>query len=113
MDLIKTISIGAQVALLTLVFSASVNAKDKVQTAQDVKSVTQAKVNTKSQADAININTANVAQLQQLSGIGESKAKAIVDYRKQIGKFTSISQLLNVKGIGEKLLEKNAAKLTL
>ncbi len=55
----------------------------------------------------ININTATVQQLQQLHGIGEKKAQAIVDYRNQHGKFKNIAELADVKGIGPKLLEKN------
>ncbi|MGL4473508.1 MAG: ComEA family DNA-binding protein [Shewanella sp.] len=59
------------------------------------------------QAMRININTANVEELSMLDGVGPSKAQAIVDYRKQHGKFSSIDDLLNVKGIGPKTLDSN------
>ena len=49
----------------------------------------------------ININTATAEQLQALPGIGTTYAQRIVDYRKANGPFTSPTQLLNVKGIGE------------
>ncbi|PID65229.1 MAG: hypothetical protein CR977_01770 [Gammaproteobacteria bacterium] len=49
----------------------------------------------------VNINTAGVEELTALSGIGEKKAKAIINYRKKNGKFKSVSDLTNVKGIGE------------
>ncbi|WOT04074.1 ComEA family DNA-binding protein [Shewanella youngdeokensis] len=65
------------------------------------------------QAEVININSASVEQLSSLKGVGESKAKAIVDYRKTHGKFDSIEDLSEVKGIGEKLIEKNKAALSL
>ncbi len=61
----------------------------------------------------VNINTASVAELCNLSGIGEVKAKAIVEYRTQNGKFTSIDDLANVKGIGPKTVEKNRARIKL
>ncbi len=49
----------------------------------------------------ININTANQAQLEELEGIGETTALRIIEYRKQNGKFKTIEDLKNVKGIGE------------
>lgn len=54
----------------------------------------------------ININTANVQELQKLSGIGEAIALRIVEYRKENGKFNSIEDLKNVSGIGESKFNK-------
>ncbi|QDZ43062.1 helix-hairpin-helix domain-containing protein [Corynebacterium sp. sy039] len=48
----------------------------------------------------ININTASVEQLQTLSGVGQKTAEAIIAYRQSIGAFSSIDQLLEIKGIG-------------
>ncbi len=53
----------------------------------------------------VNINTADATGLQQISGIGPSKAQKIIAYREQNGKFKSIEDLTNVSGIGEKTLE--------
>ncbi len=63
--------------------------------------------------EKIRLNSANAAQLQQLSGIGEKKAQAIIEYRQKNGAFKSIDELQNVKGIGPALLQKNKAKLAL
>jgi competence protein ComEA len=52
-------------------------------------------------------------QLQQLSGVGEKKAQAIIDYRNQYGKFKNVEELKNVKGIGPSLYEKNRSQLGL
>ncbi|MGA9396301.1 MAG: ComEA family DNA-binding protein, partial [Azonexus sp.] len=53
----------------------------------------------------ININTANVDELDSLKGIGPSKAQAIVDYRRKNGSFKSIDDLENVPGIGPATLK--------
>ena len=53
----------------------------------------------------ININTATKEILQTLPGIGESKAKAIIQYREEHGNFSNIEELKNVEGIGDKLYE--------
>lgn len=55
---------------------------------------------------AININKANSAQLQTLYGIGPSKAQEILKYRKSHNGFKSVDELVNVKGIGPKTLQK-------
>jgi competence protein ComEA len=55
---------------------------------------------------AININRANSAQLQTLYGIGPTKAQEILKYRKAHGEFKSVDELVNVKGIGPKTLQK-------
>lgn len=60
----------------------------------------------------ININTATLEQLQEIDGIGESKAKKIIEYREEKGKFTSIEDIMNVDGIGEKLYETIKAYIT-
>lgn len=59
----------------------------------------------------ININTAHASELMTLDGVGVKTAQAIVAYRKQMGKFHSIDDLIQVKGIGVKTLEKNRHRL--
>ena len=51
-------------------------------------------------SDLISLNQATSAELEELSGVGEKTAGAIIDYRDLIGGFTSIDQLQEVKGIG-------------
>jgi competence protein ComEA len=60
---------------------------------------------------AVNINTASAEELTTVPGIGEAKARAIVEYRSS-QKFTSTEDLMNVKGIGEKLYAKVAPYVT-
>ncbi|MFD6439034.1 helix-hairpin-helix domain-containing protein [Peribacillus sp. NPDC060186] len=54
----------------------------------------------------VNLNTATQEDLETLSGIGTSKATAILEYRDTIGKFKQIDELKNVSGIGDKTFEK-------
>ena len=54
----------------------------------------------------VNLNTADKEQLMTLSGIGESKAEAILAYREEIGGFQTVEDILNVPGIKEGTLAK-------
>ncbi|WP_299788118.1 ComEA family DNA-binding protein [uncultured Shewanella sp.] len=91
-------------ALLSLGVSAA-------ETGTKVPEQTQAQ--SQSQHQSININTASVEELTLLTGVGESKAKAIVDYRTSHGRFNSVADLAKVKGIGSKLVEKNRSVISL
>lgn len=53
----------------------------------------------------VNINEASESELEALPGVGPATAKAIVDYRTQNGRFRSVDDLLNVRGIGPAKLE--------
>ncbi|TWC42918.1 competence protein ComEA [Pseudomonas sp. SJZ079] len=65
------------------------------------------------EAAKVNLNNADAPTLQrELSGIGETKAKAIVAYRDANGAFATVDELLEVKGIGVAILEKNRDKLS-
>lgn len=50
--------------------------------------------------EKVNINTANQTELETLPGIGTATAEKIIDYRNKNGKFSSIEDIQNVKGIG-------------
>jgi competence protein ComEA len=66
------------------------------------------------EAAAVNLNAADADTLtRELTGIGATKAKAIVEYREAHGPFSAVDELLEVKGIGAATLEKNRAKLSI
>lgn len=66
----------------------------------------------KTMNEKISLNSASLEQLMTLNGIGQSKAEAIIEYRKNAS-FQSIDEIMNVKGIGEKIFEKNKDRLAL
>ena len=60
----------------------------------------------------VNINTADAATIAtSLNGIGSVKAQAIVDYRQKHGAFHTVDELAQVKGISQKLINRNRADL--
>ena len=65
-------------------------------------------------AQPVNINTADAQMLAaSITGIGPSKAQAIVDYRSKNGPFQSVADLAKVKGIGSKTVIKNQKNLSI
>jgi len=62
--------------------------------------------------DRVNLNTADAETLKkELSGVGLTKATAIVKHRQTYGPFDSVEELLEVTGIGKALLDRNRDKL--
>ncbi len=64
-------------------------------------------------ADKININEADADALAALNGIGQSRAEAIVEHRKQHGPFRSLEALSDVRGISLNIVDRNRDRLTL
>jgi len=65
-------------------------------------------------AEPINVNTASAEEISEnLKGIGLSKARLIVDYREANGTFLHVDELVNVKGIGIKTIDRNRGMIIL
>ncbi|CAN1599914.1 ComEA family DNA-binding protein [Pseudomonas mediterranea] len=98
-------------ALLTSASVAAI-AAPTVKTEETVTAPQVMTVTTQPQSFKVDLNEADAVTLQrELSGVGEAKAKAIVAYRESNGAFSSVEELLEVKGIGKAILDKNRDKL--
>ena len=78
--------------------------KEKVKMAQE---------QTHKQVGKININKASAEQLKSIPGVGMKKAQAIIDYRSKNGEFSSVDDLVNVKGIGKKMMAKMKSSISI
>lgn len=68
-------------------------------------------ITSSSSGDVININTANKEQLMKISGVGKTKAEAIISYREKNGDFKKKVDITKVKGIGKATFEKIKDKI--
>jgi len=110
------LSIASMILFASLTFGSAAQAATSAQPAVKPAAETPAPAAKApvSQVEAVNINTASVEELQKsLKGIGKVKAQAIVDYRTSNGPFTTVDQLLEVKGIGKGTLDKNRDRISL
>lgn len=90
--------------------NACINEKDVVNTIKNNQTNSNTSNNstnkTESTNSVISINTATLEELMTLNGIGESKAKLIIEYRESNGGFKSIDEIKNIKGIGDSVYSK-------
>ena len=90
----KRHGIGAQVVLALLLFGPVVLAQEQ--------QPPPAQATRSSAATPVNLNTATVAQLETLPGVGPTLAARIIEHRQKNGGFKKIEELMNIKGVGEK-----------
>lgn len=91
-------------AVALILASSSVSLAVENKSAQDQPAVSQVQ-------QVVNINTADAETLTNLKGVGIKKAEAIIAWREANGGFTSVEQLLEVKGIGVAILDENRNSL--
>lgn len=91
-----------RILVAIVILMATVVGQTAVASPQAAKKTAAAPKAKATAASPVNLNSASVAQLQTLPGIGASAAQRIVDYRQKNGSFKKIEELMNVKGIGEK-----------
>lgn len=81
-------------------------------TADEIGMVSEAVTPAEEILGKVDINTANMAELMTLSGIGESRAADIIKYREENGDFSRIEDIMLVSGIGEKTFEEIKEQIT-
>jgi competence ComEA-like helix-hairpin-helix protein len=59
----------------------------------------------------IDVNKADISELQKLEGVGKTLAERIVKYREENGRFNNLDDLLRIKGIGEKTFKRIKGKI--
>ena len=91
--------------ILVAITSLTCIASPVLAAAEPVSTTTAAK-DSATVANLINVNTAPAVEIEKLPGVGKKSAAAIVAYRTEKGKFKTPKDLLKVKGIGKKTLEK-------
>ncbi len=94
-NLARVVQDGEQITIWTLEEAAELAKKAAIQ-----------------KAGLVNINTAGVEELTTITGIGESRALAIIEYREQYGLFESIEGIKKVSGIKDGLFEKIKNQIT-
>ena len=92
--------------MVILVAVASLTCTVSPLLATEPASTTTAAKESTTVANLTNVNTAPAAEIEKLPGVGKKSAAAIVAYRTEKGKFKAPKDLLKVKGIGKKTLEK-------
>ena len=95
-----------------LKYKAAEKVKETKEKAAEKMNSEKDKVKSVADSAKIDINKADAKTLQQLSGIGEKKAQAIIDYRNKVGKIKDIAELSKIDGLGSTTIEKIAPFLT-
>lgn len=99
--------------IAVLLLSCMASLPIAVSAAESAKAPGVAVEATQAGVSSVNINTADLDVLQsELVGVGKVKAQAIIDHRNANGPFASVDELLEVKGIGAVILEKNRDRMS-
>lgn len=94
--MIRMITLAALVMALALGSTAAAQAQDSPAASKAAPAKAPAAAST------VNLNSATMAQLEALPGIGAAVAQRILEYRQQNGGFKKVEDLMNVRGVGEK-----------
>lgn len=94
--------------MINTILAAALSAGSFLAIAAEPQAAAQTQIVATIDQPRVNINTADIETLaRELNGIGAAKARAIVEYREENGSFASVDELIEVKGIGVAIMEKN------
>ncbi len=110
-DTMGTITVTSDGSTLSVETKKSNVVHKKVDSGQikEIKHITTDRTVISDAENKFDLNIANQSQLETISGIGPSKASAIIAYRKENGPFIQVNDVVNVSGVGPKTAEKIAA----
>jgi competence protein ComEA len=103
LKVLSSVLITTSLSLL-LLLNPAVNAKDSPVIGMSKEVANQ---------QMVNLNNSSLAELLTLKGVGQTKAKAIIDYRQQVGQFKSVKELTKVSGVGNKIVSENKTRLSI
>ncbi len=96
---------------MQITIPSKTESQDNKESKENKESETKQQTYTQATSQKININTATQEELETLTGIGPSTATKIIQHRKENGKFKTIEDIKNVKGIGESKYDKIKDKI--
>jgi len=99
--------------VLTLSVALLMSASLALAKSTDVKPLESPQAESITKQQVVNLNESTFEQLITLKGVGHTRAKAIIVYRQEVGSFKSIDELMEVNGIGEKIVLQNKARLSI
>ena len=111
-NLAREVFDGERVYILSKEESEQLSLKERVDGEQTAPGGNSGDTAISQEKSIVNLNTATIAQLMTLPGIGESRAEDIIAYRSKVGQFLSIEEIKNVSGIGEAMFERIKDRIT-
>lgn len=114
-NLARTVADGERIYVPTEAEVAELSVQERVTGVADRAFTVTAEETARENAQGdnrVNLNTASLAELITLPGIGEARAEEIVEYRSRVGRFASEEELKNIRGIGEAMYERLKDRIT-